>query len=307
MELQKGFFSGDMNVYLDKIVQESGELSLLAKGDGTEVMLQKIKANETVFIYPNDIVDAVEYFLILEGSLEVIDAASNHTLRQGDYFFTRDLGEIIQFNTLTQVTVLYVSSQPVFHFLSESVGNLIDLAKKVQAKDIHTHSHIRRVKDYAVKIGNRLDLAKGQIEKICFSSLFHDVGKINVPDSILNKPGKLTAEEYELIKKHPADGVQFVKTTYYARLAEIIEQHHERLDGSGYPRGLKGGEISLEARIIAVADSYDAMTSDRAYRKAMQPCEAMADLLRLKGIHYDEKVVDTLASILHAEGHLPAV
>ena len=127
---------------------------------------------------------------------------------------------------------------------------------------------------------------------------------MNTPIEILNKPGKLTKEEFEIIKKHPSDGADLVLETTYNYLAPIIEQHHERLDGSGYPRGLKGHEILLEAKIIAVTDTFDAMTEDRAYRKAFTPQYAMDELKRLSGSHYDPEIVDALESILKEEGTL---
>lgn len=299
--MENGFYIGVGNQYIEKFVQNSGELSLLGKGDGTEVMLQKIKANEVVVVEPGDNGELMEFFYIIEGELEFQKDNKKIILKQGDHFYSHFLKETIQFNTISDVTLLYFTTQPVFHYLSATIRELLQLAKKVEEKDMYTHTHMQRVKDYSVKIGNRLNLSKEKIENIAFASLFHDLGKIYIPDEILNKPGPLTDEEFELIKKHPSDGVELVKKTYYENIAEIIHQHHERLNGSGYPRGLKGKEILLEARIIAVSDTYDAMTTDRAYRDAL-PTQAVVDeLIRLKGTYYDEVVVDALISILKEE------
>lgn len=301
IKVGNGFYVGIGNGCLEKFVQNSGELCLLGKGDGAEVMLQKIKANETVFIEPGDSSELMEFFYILEGELELQINNEKTILKYGDHFYSHHLDETIEFKTLSDITLLYFTTQPVFHNLSSIIRDLIQLAKKVEEKDIYTLSHIKRVKDYAVKIANKLNLSKERVENIAFASLFHDLGKIYVPDEILNKPGKLTVEEFEYIKKHPSDGVELVNRTYYRDISEIINQHHERLDGSGYPNGLKDDEILMEAKIIAVSDTYDAMTTDRAYRKALPVQTAVDELMRLKGISYDETAVDAFVQVLEDE------
>lgn len=300
--MDKEIHIGNHDKFLDKFVQNSGELSLLGKGDGAEVMLQKIRAKENVFIEPGTPSEIMEFFYILEGELELEKNNVKKVLRSGDYFYSHYLKETVQFNTITDVTLLYFSTQPVFHYISRAIKDLIILAEKVDMKDKYTHDHIQRVKYYAVKIGNKINLSKEKIENLAFAALFHDLGKIYVPDEILNKPGKLTKDEFNIIKKHPLDGADLVKDTYFEGIEEIIRQHHERIDGSGYPYGLKSSDILIEAKIIAVCDTYDAMTTDRVYRKAFSPQAAVKEISSLKGTHYDEKVVDTLIDILREEG-----
>lgn len=123
-------------------------------------------------------------------------------------------------------------------------------------------------------------------------ALFHDIGKINIPDEVLKKPGKLTPEEFEYVKWHPIDGAEMVNGTFLEGVADIIRQHHERIDGSGYPDGLKGDQILIEAKIIAVVDSFDAMTSKRSYRNAFTREKALEELKSLAGIKYDAKLVE---------------
>lgn len=299
--MDKGFYVGIENECIEKFVQDSGDLSLLGRGNGAEAMLQNIKANEIVAIEPGENSELMEFFYILEGEMELQKDNIRTILKRGEYFYSHHLKETVLFTTLCDVTLLYFTTQPIFHYLSATIRELTELAKKVQEKDAYTHTHIQRVKDYSVKIASELNLSKEKVENIAFASLFHDLGKIHVPDEILNKPGKLTDEEFEIIKKHPFDGADLVKKTYYEKIAEIIKQHHERLDGSGYPKGLKRGEILIEAKIIAVSDSYDAMTTDRAYRKSMPVQVAVDELTRLKGSYYDEAVVDTLIHILSEE------
>ncbi|SHH78578.1 HD-GYP domain-containing protein [Clostridium grantii] len=290
--------------YIEKTVQDSAELRLLAKGDGTEVMIQKIKGNETVFIEPSALSETMEFFYILNGELELYKNNCKSMLKKGDFFYVHHLNETVQFCTLDDVELLYFSTQPLFHYLSNAIKELSELSKKVETKDKYTHGHNKRVKDYSVKIANKLNLSKEVIENILFASLFHDLGKINVPDEILNKPGGLTDEEFDYIKKHPLDGANLVEKTYFKNIKKIIIQHHERLNGSGYPNGIQGDDIVVEARIIAISDTYDAMTTNRQYRKALSPQIAIDELRKLSRTHYDEDIVSTFINILKEEGEI---
>ncbi len=299
--MYKELHIGDEEKFIDKFVQNSGELILLGKGDGSEVMIQKIRAGETVFIEPSTRKETMEFFYILEGEIEVEKDNIKTLLKSGNHFYVHHLKETIQFNTLTDLKLIYFSTQSQFQYISKIIRELVELSKKVEEKDMYTHGHTKRVKDYAIKIGSNLNLSKEKIENLGFAALFHDLGKINVPDGILNKPGRLTPEEFDFIKKHPVDGAKLVKKTYYENIDKIIEQHHERIDGSGYPYGIKGDKILIEAKIIAISDTYDAMTSDRPYRKGLSSQIAVDELKRLKGIHYDENLVDIFIDILKDE------
>jgi putative nucleotidyltransferase with HDIG domain len=132
------------------------------------------------------------------------------------------------------------------------------------------------------------------MENLTWAALLHDIGKIDIPDDILKKPTRLTKEEFEIIKKHPVRGAELVKDTFLEQISTIIEQHHERIDGSGYPYGLKDDEILLEAKILAVADSFDAMTSKRPYREAIEVSKALDELRKLAGVTYDKEIVKLL-------------
>lgn len=299
--MDKGIHIGKKDNFLDRFVQNKAELRLLAKGDGAEVMLQKIDANESFFIQPGENYELMEFFYILDGSLELVCDESKTILNSGEYFYTHHLKKHIQFITMTSVTLLYFSTQPTFHYISSVIKDLLCLSNSVEKKDINTHGHIQRVKDYGIKIGNEMKLSKEKIENIGFAALFHDLGKIHVPDEILNKPGSLTYEEFEIIKKHPIRGSELTNKTYFKNISKIIEQHHERVDGSGYPKGIMGSEILIEAKIIAVADSYDAMTSERSYKNPLSPKEALEELILLKNKHYDSDVVEAFVEILSKE------
>lgn len=300
--MQQGLYIGRSNECIERSSKNATELSLIARGDGTEVMIQEIKSGENIFMTPGDISELMEFVYILDGEIVYEKDGTDIVLKNGDYFYVYHLKETVHFKVNRDVKILYVTTQPLFHCLSKRIEDLKEIALKSQEKDLYTHNHGDRVKDYSVAMASKLGLSKESVENIAFASLFHDIGKINVPDEILQKPGRLTAEEMELIKKHPIDGAKMVKDTYYEKITKIILEHHERLDGSGYPYGLMGYEISIEAKIIAVADTFDAMITDRPYRKAVSPSDALDELKILGGIHYDEKVVDALREVLLEKG-----
>jgi len=175
--------------------------------------------------------------------------------------------------------------------------NLLDsvalLAAIVEMRDPYTAGHQRRVAEIAVAIAHVLQLTETQIEGIHLAGVVHDVGKIQVPAEILSKPGGLTDIEFMLIKEHARNGYELLKTVDYPwPIAQIVLQHHERLDGTGYPQGLKGDEILLEARIIAVADVVESMTSHRPYRPGLGIDVALAEIEKNRGVLYDPQVVD---------------
>lgn len=154
----------------------------------------------------------------------------------------------------------------------------------VAQKDPYTAGHSERVARIAMALGHAMGLPQNRIETLRVAGNLHDIGKVSVPGEILNKPGRLTPEEFEQVKVHPETGFEILKDIpFHGPVAEIVLQHHERYDGTGYPRGLKRDEALLEARILAVADIYEALTSDRPYRQALSHEEAMAHIIREAG------------------------
>lgn len=298
----KGLYLGNDEKYLEKVSQAAGELSLLAKGGKTEVMLQKINAGEFFCIEPGGNFDIMEFFYIQKGSILYEYNNRETILKEGDYFYVHSVQEPVHFQTLEEVKLIYVCSEPIFQHLSLRIRKIAEMVRKVEEKDVYTYNHGSRVKDYSIKIAKKLHFSSEKLEMLGFAAICHDVGKVYVPDEILNKPSKLTEDEMDYIKKHPIDGSEMVKNTFYHNIHKFVEQHHERLDGSGYPYGLKDEEILLEAKIIAVADTYDAMTTDRAYRKGMDPMTSVNELRRLSGIHYDKNVVAAFEEVLKEEG-----
>lgn len=186
--------------------------------------------------------------------------------------------------------------------------NLLDsvavLAAIVEMRDPYTAGHQRRVAEVAVAIANVMQLTQAQIEGIHLAGVVHDIGKIQVPAEILVKPGSLSDLEYMLIKAHSQNGYDLLKTVDYPwPIAQIVLQHHERLDGSGYPQGLKGDEILLEARIISVADVVESMTSHRPYRPSLGIDAALEEIERNRGIRYDPAVVDACSKLFREQDY----
>ena len=169
------------------------------------------------------------------------------------------------------------------------------LAMAIEAKDHKTHDHLVRVKVYVTEIGKVLALDELQMQALVTASFLHDIGKLAVPEKIINKPGKLTPEEFEKMKIHPVVGADILERVRFPYpVVPIVRSHHEAWDGSGYPDGLKGEDIPIGARILTVVDCFDALASDRPYRKAMPLGEAMAHLRKLAGIQFDPAIVDIL-------------
>ncbi|WP_041275127.1 HD-GYP domain-containing protein [Desulfotomaculum nigrificans] len=177
---------------------------------------------------------------------------------------------------------------------SKSYRNAIisSLKATLFEKSMETEEHAERLKEISLKIAKGLGISDKQMDELELLAVLHDIGKVAIKESILMNPGKLTEEEWEEMKKHPEIGYRIARATpELAPVAEYILCHHERWDGRGYPRGLKGEEIPLLSRILAVADAFDAMTNDRPYRKAMSREESLAELERNAGTQFDPEIV----------------
>lgn len=172
------------------------------------------------------------------------------------------------------------------------------LASALDARDRYTAGHSRRVSEYSVELAAALHLPQPMLEQIRIGALLHDIGKIGIPDSVLQKPGSLTAEEYTLIQQHPGIGRRILELVRgFEPYLKIVELHHENWDGSGYPWGLAKEAVPLDARIVHIADAYDAMTSDRPYRPGMSHEEAMSRIRRASGTQFDPALVGIFAEL----------
>lgn len=210
-----------------------------------------------------------------------------------------------------EISVLYgettAMNDELNELLSEIKKNYLStvsaLANAIEAKDTYTKGHCERVTKYSMAIANRMNFDQQELETLEFAALLHDIGKIGIPADIINKPSRLTAEEFEKIKLHPKIGYRILEDVEFLDASRnILLQHHERIDGKGYPNGLHDGQINILAKIMAAADSYDAMTSDRPYRKSpMTKDEAIKELIKNKGLQFDAHVVDVFVEILRSD------
>lgn len=208
--------------------------------------------------------------------------------------------------TLAQKTAIKIENNALYESL---YTNLLDTLKSlvtiIEAKDLYTQQHSSRVTAYALKFAEIMQCSEEDLEILAFAGYLHDIGKIGISDNILTKTGKLTPSEYEAIKLHPVIGDHIVEPLGLLQSErEIIKYHHERPDGKGYPEGLSGDEIPLLARIMAVADAFDAMTSTRSYREALELDFAIEELKRNSGKMFDPEVVKAALSYIEKTGNV---
>lgn len=218
------------------------------------------------------------------GVAEVLNKRGNRKFNKTDLALFESLGH--QIAIAIENAALYKELDELF------LSSIRAIVEAVDAKDPYTRGHSARVVEYSLIIGGALKFDKERLKQLEVSAILHDVGKIGIPDRILGKPGKLTYEEYNYMKRHPELGSSIIEPIAELKaLIPNILHHHERYDGNGYPNGLQGNNIPLFARIICVADSYDAMTTDRPYRKRKSTKIAMRELKENSGTQFDSQLV----------------
>ncbi len=205
------------------------------------------------------------------------------------------------FLALFPLTLVHISFRSYMKLQTEARKTFEKISQLLDARDHYTAVHSTEVADLAVQIGHELGLSPGEIERIEIAAKVHDIGKVAVPDSILLKPGPLSDEEWRVMKTHPVISAELIEgLEIYSAVADAVRHEHERWDGSGYPDGLKGEEIPLLARVIAAADIYNALTTDRPYRKRFSDEEAIRVIRRIRGKDIDPDVADALLRVLQA-------
>ncbi|MDY6787252.1 MAG: GAF domain-containing protein [candidate division WOR-3 bacterium] len=221
--------------------------------------------------------------------------------KKGGGQFTDD--DIRIFESLARQSAVAIENAKLYNDLSELTKQSISsIVTAVEKRDRYTRGHTERVTEYCLKIAEAMGFDSEKMHKLELAALLHDVGKIGISDNILLKKGALTDEEYDEIKKHPRKGIEIVgRIEQLSEIKEGILYHHERIDGRGYPAGLKGNEIPLTARIIAVADAYDAMTTNRPYRNSLSVEEAKRRLSESSGTQFDPRIVEIMLLILEKE------
>ena len=257
----------------------------MPKIDGFEVC-RRVKENERTRLIP---IIMITVLTEMEDKIKAIEAGV-------DDFISQPFNKLeILARTRSLLKLKQLTDE-----LDNAENVIFALARTIEAKDKYTEGHTERVAEHALALGKRLNLSKKEIDALKKGSILHDIGKIGVPDIILNKPAKLEENEFEIIKKHPDLGEKICKPLKSIREAlPIIRWHHEKLDGSGYPDGIKGDEIPAVARIMAIVDVYDALKTERPYKKAF-PKEKCLNILTdeaRKG-WWDEKFIEEFSHLL---------
>lgn len=231
--------------------------------------------------------------IMVVGIISIVFLHRLYLLMKNKYQINSNMGEDIRsIKSLEQYNVEINKMQ------FELIRSLVEL---IEMKDEYTAGHSQRVTDYAVELGKSLGYDDRQIEILRYSSILHDIGKIGIPEEILNKPGKLDESELNRIKEHPYTGYQAISNIDFLKEeAEVILYHHERVDGRGYPYGLKGDELNEMSKILSICDSYDAMTTDRTYKIKMSKLEAVMELRRNAGTQFDSELVEKFIDYLES-------
>lgn len=292
-----GFNVHQKDVSLMSFENKAGLFRLLVEDTDLEVFESHINVGKSILCQPYESKDSVNIIFVISGRL--FHTNDRSYIHPGERIVFKNLDVTHHLSVIEETKLLRIRKGNHFVKQASDVNDIYQLIHKIQEKDMYTEDHCNNSGNLAVQIATMLHLSETQIQNLLYAGKIHDVGKLQIPESILNKPSQLTPAEYEIIKKHSEFGYDIVmRETQNADIAKIVLDHHERLDGSGYPKGLKGDEISIEARIMAVADSFDAMTSNRPYKASISIEAAFEDLQKYTGILYDPVVIDVLGEIL---------
>lgn len=296
VRIPKGLSIRRQGESLKTVSSKACDVSLLSTHPQLEVSEVTLRRDSRLVLTPAG--SATETFYVLSGQISCELPSGPYLINADDYIVTQELKEPTILTALTDACLIYITTHPQFHTFSEHLNQLRNLAVEVELKDGYTADHCERLQTLSYTIGQELGLRANELFILDFGAYLHDVGKVKIPTAILNKPSKLNAEEWNIIKGHPAFGREMLDATFMKEAGSIVEQHHERVDGSGYPYGLTGGDILIEASIVAVADTYDAMTTDRPYRRALSSEVALLEIHKYAGIHYPKEVVDAFESVI---------
>ncbi|MDQ0272339.1 HD-GYP domain-containing protein (c-di-GMP phosphodiesterase class II) [Cytobacillus purgationiresistens] len=284
--------------FIETVYMKGLQISLVASGDGTEVIYHRLEPETMWGIEPEEGWDSLEFLHILSGELTL--PYEGESFKAGDSFHKHPITEHYIFKSIGETEFLYVTSQPVFHYYSKATKELMDLSVAIEEKDGYTVDHCQRINKLSMMVGEEMGLEKKRLKSLNIASFLHDVGKLKIPLEILQKPGKLTSDEWMIMKQHSRYGRELLENIglpFLKEAGKVVEQHHERYDGKGYPYGLEGDNILTEAAIISVVDSYDAMTSNRIYQKARAKEVAFNEILRCRGTMYNPQVVDVFLAL----------
>ncbi|MBN2259232.1 MAG: HD-GYP domain-containing protein [Clostridiales bacterium] len=299
-DLMDGFkvFRSGESISVD--TNKAGTFRLMVSDDDFEVFEAEINSGRSIICQPYESKDSLNVCFVLSGKLYHMN--SEKYIVSGEHYAFKNLNETHYLSVVEKSKLLMIRNKGIFNEQISTMNQVMDLMAVIQEKDHYTDEHCNRTGNWAVQVAAKMSLNEESIENIMHAAKIHDVGKVKIPSAVLNKSGILSQEEYDIIKKHPEYGYDIIIDAMESEeIAEIVLCHHERINGSGYPKGLKGGEIPIESKIIAVIDSYDAMTTNRPYRKAFSKEYAIEELEKNSGILYDEEIINVFVAILNAD------
>lgn len=298
----KGFFTdhAPATPKNEKDTYQTG-LSLLVRHPSMEIMRQYIFRGSVVWLVPSDKASDVEFFFVHSGKIEITVDGRTETFGPGDSFYARGLESELHFTTLEDTELIYASTAAVFEEEDYFQKDLQKMLHQINEKDNYTFTHSKRVMRYTMTLFRKMaDRCENvTTNDLAVAALFHDIGKIRIPDEILKKKGRLDPDEYALMQQHSLYSAEILKTYFENSIADLALKHHERLDSSGYPSHFPADDIPFAARILAVADAFDAMTSDRGYNRVMTAGEAVAELITLPE-KFDRDVVEMLDRLVRS-------
>lgn len=262
-----------------------------------EVTVLKMCENRLLYIDKQADEASHKSYYMTSGKCMVLD--SNELLLPGDIIVCHQLQDVLTLQAIEQSEILIVTTNySSYETIKKSNLKLDQLLNEIQEKDHYTKLHCENVHALTKKMAIALGYTSERLYAITKAAMYHDIGKIYIEDEILNKNGPLNSEEYAYIKSHVIKGESLILSNYNDYIYKIISQHHERLNGTGYPNALMEDEIMEEAKIIAICDSYDAMTSDRVYHKGKSKEQALSELKSEAGNLYDEKLVNKFIELI---------
>lgn len=270
--------------------------ALVATGDDVEVLHHKLPRGTRFGLIPAPGGKAFEAIVVVEGRIRCLTPQPAE-LVPGDTFAQWPIREPHIFEACENSLVVHISSKPMFDDSTAAFESLRKVAREVALRDGYTHEHCLRVQNLAGALAIRATLPADSIHWLLLGAFLHDVGKSKVPPEIITKPGPLDRDEWQVMRQHPSWGREMVEGSPIGEAGHIIEQHHERLDGSGYPRGLSGSRIPVESQIVSIADTWDAIVSDRPYHQGESPEAAMRELRRCSSILFDPELVEMFLSL----------
>jgi putative nucleotidyltransferase with HDIG domain len=291
---------------LDRLVIGNSVATYIGKTDELAYGLLTVRPKRSVWVRYTSVegIDVVEKYTVVLGELEVEYKDKTFMLQEGDTIDASEYPDLLSFYSQAGTEILIEMTEIIYESNFRDTEIVQRDAEAIEKVDGYTFQHCSRIKDYSIELWKKLDQPIERSRMLIWGAYFHDIGKLAVPLEILNKKDKLTSTEWEIMKSHTTKGAEMIRNHELIWLRDsafIVEEHHERYDGKGYPKGLKEKEISLEAAIVSVVDSFDAMTTNRVYREALSIDEAIQEIIRGRGTQFHPKVVDAFLNLLYEQ------